>query len=302
MKPKLYINRDARTIEKDISAITKAGRQVGFEVEYIRPNDKRHNKPIAKGKNVVLGIHSRKKGHRFFNIKHSYLPDYWYFDRWGYSGWSEMTAIDSWKTVNHLEASKWFNQFSHAYITSNQSKYRQPPQANTRLPDRYFFYAAQHDNDTVMKLARIPQHKAILEAARAIHPIKLVVKPHPKWGVPVHNLLRRNREIIEYKGSIHSAIAESQGVIVNNSGVGFEALLHLKHVFTIGQCDYQWVTTPIQTRHEMGKLLDATKKEVDVEAIQKFVYYFLNTHLMNLTKPETIEAKLRPLLRKKLFI
>jgi hypothetical protein len=75
-----------------------------------------------------------------------------------------------------------------------------------------------------------------------------------------------------YKGSVHDAISRCEGVIVANSGVGFEALLHLKPVYSFARSEYMACTQQIES---LDALSLVQPYKVDAIQIKKFLYYYL---------------------------
>ena len=76
---------------------------------------------------------------------------------------------------------------------------------------------------------------------------KVVFKIHPGSHMPEVKAAVLGRAsdspcVFVVDENIHGLIAHSQGVVVINSGVGFESLIHGKPVVTLGACDYQWAT------------------------------------------------------------
>ena len=100
----------------------------------------------------------------------------------------------------------------------------------------FYFFPLQLIDDSVQKLARFKMLDAAATAVKLAYETKqrLVFKRHPLCkSNEVENFLLNacdGEQIILLKSSVHDLIAGSIGVITVNSGVGFEALLHLKHV------------------------------------------------------------------------
>ena len=89
---------------------------------------------------------------------------------------------------------------------------------------------------------------------------KLIIKGHPANHAAMHSLKRVYvNEMFESmnKGqpplcawidnaNIHTLLSHSKAVFTVNSGVGFEAILHQKPVFTFGRADYDCVSTSLE--------------------------------------------------------
>jgi hypothetical protein len=87
--------------------------------------------------------------------------------------------------------------------------------------------------------------------------------------------------------SIHDAIAISDIVAMVNSGVGFEAMLHEKPIFTYGRSEYQNVVN-------YNKPLDKTPP--DVLRYHSFLSDFCNNHTLDTTNQEQFYQNLNSIL------
>lgn len=135
------------------------------------------------------------------------------------------------------------------------TKLSQSNQSFKNLPNNeYILVALQTPGDTVLKkyskmsvndlISKISDISANLDTT-------FILKPHPNTV--------RNRKIMShliwnttfkknlkiFTGDISEAIKKSSGVIVLNSGVGFEALTYNKPVFTFAEADYSVVAHTI---------------------------------------------------------
>ena len=81
-------------------------------------------------------------------------------------------------------------------------------------------------------------------------------------------------------GSIHDLISKCSAVLVNNSGVGFESLFHLKPVYIFGRSDYQIVCRNILL--DDFKVSNVTPlKEDEIIKIKVFIFNVLNGYIIN---------------------
>lgn len=224
--------------------------------------------PIKKHSNaIVLGFHIYDNPENYWTIKRGYLPGYLYFNRTGYSGWAECT-YDKNKKYNceNLEEIKKY------YIKNNVSKGVQPEGADkTKKP--YILVLAQKPNDTVSKLAHIKtlDLSALVQRAYVESDYTVYTKQHP--GA---NCLSGTNCI---EGSLHTLIADADKIYTVNSGAGFEALLHGKHVFTSGKCEYQVVTTCLSNFDDILRTIDLpgpTQEEIDNYLSYCFTEFFVN--------------------------
>ena len=117
-----------------------------------------------------------------------------------------------------------------------------------KLPKKeYILVALQTPNDTVLqKYSDMGVSELVSKINEISKKIELIflVKPHPNtlrnrkliFHLARKAMFRGNVKI--FMGDISEAIINSAGVIVLNSGVGFEALTYKKPVYTFGQADY----------------------------------------------------------------
>ena len=92
--------------------------------------------------------------------------------------------------------------------------------------------------------------------------------------------------------SIHELFASAKAVVTINSGSGFEALLHLKPVITLGKADYSAVPYECKTLEDIENSKHFINKPVDSLRIKRFFHaYFANTYKWHGAKtyPELIK-------------
>lgn len=141
-----------------------------------------------------------------------------------------------------------FNEFKQR-IENNQSKFDQPKQRELNLPKDYILFACQITYDETIKWhSNVSVGKTLIKVCKATEKlgIPLVVKGHP---INPDNMLGLKDSIKNYKhvtwlleANIHQLIQHSRCVVVVNSGVGLEALLHEKPVVTFGRAEYDCVS------------------------------------------------------------
>jgi hypothetical protein len=99
------------------------------------------------------------------------------------------------------------------------------------------------------------------------------------------------------EGNIHEIIKRSQGLLVINSGTGFESLIHGKPVCTFGDCDYNRVTfnADIRRLDEARNFIfdyDENKQKI----ARKFVYWYMHDHAFYL-KSDLMEDNLEEFIK-----
>ena len=135
------------------------------------------------------------------------------------------------------------------------TKLGQSKQILKKLPkNEYVLVALQTPGDTVIqKYSNMSVNDLISKISdiSANLDIKFLLKPHPNTvrnrKIMPHlvwkSIFKKNLKI--FMGDISEAIKNSSGVIVLNSGVGFEALIYNKPVFTFAEADYSVVAHAI---------------------------------------------------------
>ena len=133
------------------------------------------------------------------------------------------------------------------YFSAGQSRLPQPATVPASLPGDYLLAPLQVPDDYVIR------HHSSLTVAEFVHLLAdwawhrrraVVFKRHP--GSPVDGEVDRaltqrvdpDRYCHLADGNIHALIRGARGVVVINSGTGFEALIHGRPVVTLGCCDY----------------------------------------------------------------
>lgn len=225
-----------------------------------------------------------------FHYKNSYVSGYFSIDTKGFSGWSSLASLNVEKLLDKLdvEASiKFREKLLRELIDNNVSKYDQPSLNGEDLPGQYIFYATQVVNDVVAQLSFF-DHLELLKclAKNAIEKKKhLVIKRHPLCSsIKIKDELKSLCDSSEYihvtYDSVHKLIENAEKVVVVNSGVGFEALIHGKKVYTCGRSDYLAVTHQVDCEDKIADIFsDSLKeKEINNETLSNFVYFYLNVY------------------------
>lgn len=231
---------------------------------------------------ITLSYHTYgEETPNLFRYKESYLPEYVTFDTQGFSGWHSLCQRDindELTQINTKKAEKFHKKIFKKYVKKNRSKYEQET-INFDFPNKFLFFPLQLSHDVVASLADFSQEEVLRALGKALKntTTKLLVKRHPLCrDEKLEKLLKEmqnNGTIFLYQGSVHDAISRCEGVIVANSGVGFETLLHLKPVYSFATSEYMACTKKVQNLDELPIL---QPYEVDTTLIKKFLYYYLN--------------------------
>ena len=128
---------------------------------------------------------------------------------------------------------------------------------------------------------------------------KIVIKLHPGTYIPEVAEVARSRAsgsrfVFLRDSNIHSLIAASTGVLVINSGVGFESLIHGKPVAVLGRCDYQWIVyraDPKRLGEALRYMRGYTPKQQDSGF--RFIHHYYHRHAYFTGAPDVHAPKAR---------
>lgn len=234
--------------------------------------------------------------------KRSHIPDKWLISRSDNSGFpilrhltrGDISKLDD---APH-EREAFFRTLQEKYIDANLSTKDQPKLHDTMLPDDYVFLAMQSLSDNVQAFAWIDRLTLISEtirwAERTGRP--LVIKRHPLCrNIHVTRILDRKLppSVHVVNGSIHHLIKSARAVIVANSSVGFEALMHGKLVIAVAPSDYQVATRTAHTVDDFHKLLDRIDSlSDDTDFVKTFVHVYLKKLVVDPKDDKAIEFAL----------
>ncbi len=125
---------------------------------------------------------------------------------------------------------------------------------------------------------------------------QVVVKRHPKCACPkVASVLRSLAAAGAIRLSdlgIHSLIANSRAVITVNSGVGSEAIIHLKPVYTFGAADYAAIAHPIQDAAQFDRLTNPIRTAASPDDMIRFLHFYRNHYLVRVSDRHRLRAAL----------
>ena len=141
-------------------------------------------------------------------------------------------------------------------ILNNTSKFQQPTRSTFQCPEKFILFPCQLPHDETIRYHSDVSVEASLEALLYTLQLNIshsiVIKSHPanlNSMKSLHKIFLKYREKYPKhlserihwvdKISIHTLLDKCSAVFTVNSGVGLEALLHNKPVFTFGSADYQ---------------------------------------------------------------
>lgn len=262
--------------------------------------------PMAEG-NLVFSYHTRGADAGHWHFKESHLPGFFHFDRFGYSGWSELAQFNRKEAValRHQLASYdrrsvdgYFGRLVDRFVRGGISKYDQPEAGVDEIAGNpYVLIVLQKIDDTVARFASLSPYDFVPEICRhfAESGMHVVIKRHPFCQSPdILEMLERWRtadHVHVLNASIHELLTGARCVFTVNSGVGFEALLHDKPVVTFGAADYNIATTYIRSMSELGRFLEAG--EFVPDPLQRaFVYHYLTRVVVDVADEAALSKRI----------
>ena len=234
----------------------------------------------------------------------------WTFcDRNGYSGASSIAKDHSLLKINEVSDEDALSMHQHLFnkfVKKNLSKYKQPTFTGFKSKP-FILVLGQVAGDSVINFSNFlapknmsmgtmrepPKRKDIptgylntmLTALSVMDKfdIPIVYKPHPQenqdQNSTINNLINLpmfNNVSIVSDISIHELLPLSKAVVTINSGAGFEALIHLKPVVTLGRVDYSASTYECKNVEDIKNSKQFINAPLDELRIKKFLYAYLS--------------------------
>lgn len=229
------------------------------------------------------------------------LPGRLALDRDGYSGSSELAALprERLAAVTQEEAERFHAGLLSRYVAAGVSRHRQDETAPAPAPG-FVLVPLQLPNDSVIpqKLFEAPyldgMRTAIASLAGAGH--RVVVKRHPLCKDPaVAALLEALPAGVEVtRASVFRLLPACRAVVTLNSGVGFEALVHLKPVVAIGRADYAMVAQALPDPAGAGAAVEAAVAGFAPRRVMRFLTLALSQYQFD---PDDADAVRRQAIR-----
>ena len=237
-------------------------------------------------------------------------------DKNGYSGASSIAKDHSLLKVDEVsdeDASAMHKHLFGKFVETNESKYDQPELAGLERLTKtcgsqpFILVLGQVAGDSVINFTNFPapKHK-IRGSVRPPHErrdtpagyinsifmalsimdkfnMPIIYKPHPLENQDANAVVNSlidlpvfNNVSIVSDASIHELIPLAKAVVTINSGAGFEALIHLKPVVTLGRVDYSAATYECRNVADIKKSKQFINSPVNELKIKKFLCAYLN--------------------------
>jgi len=198
---------------------------------------------------------------------------------------------------------------SAQYGSTGVSKHEQPG-TTSPTPDRFLLVPLQVPCDYTIQhhspLSVYDFTKAVLEWSTRTQ-THVGIKPHPMNGGDrdLKDLISAAEAespwVHRLQGNIHELIQRAEGLLVINSGTGFEGLIHGKPVCTFGRCDYGLATFPGQIENlDSALAYICSYGQAQRERGYQFVSWYRNHHAFNVNEPGRTKHRLKTFLERSL--
>ena len=289
------------------SEIFAAAKATGRPIRIRSKLDSQTVVPGRKGR-CLVSYHTQDAPGLSIHFKEAYHPGYMTFDPQGYAGWCSVADLDlndlNLGAINLEKAEAFFQERATTLISKNISKYEQPDAAQQELPTPYLFVGLQIINDSVQRLAHVPMLDMLQEVSdycRANN-LNLVVKRHPLCTSPaVAERLKSGEaagEFIVSSASVHDLIRRATAVCVVNSGVGFEALFHLKPVYLFGKSDYRHACFEVRRPGEFASMFRGELPLLPSATLKRYIYWIHHSHFIDCNDRARAGAEIRARVQK----
>jgi len=229
------------------------------------------------------------------HFKESALKGFYSLDKCGFSGWA---CPDFTGEAPLAEVNLFFSVLRQHFIKGRQSKYGQADFTQTDEWGKFIFVPLQVPDDVVAQLCYIDIFEALHELLsnnkylEACGIETIVIKVHPKDTSDytknrILNLQNKFRtRLIVTDGAIHDLLASAKLVMTVNSGVGTEALMHLKPVIALGASDYGAIAVNVLSIDDLKSALNEAAQLIGTLKFKRSVKdYFFKFYYQNAFQP-----------------
>jgi capsule polysaccharide modification protein KpsS len=232
--------------------------------------------------------HEKEPGFVHFHVKQSPVSGYVMVDTKGYSGWAASADINDnqMSSVSDLTVESFFKEKCEPLIENKATKYTQSD-ADFIVEGEYVFCAMQILTDSVAQLAHINSLDMVQNTVEALEgtKYKVVIKRHPLCKsnevTTVLEKLSKSNSVIISEADIYKIIPNCKAVITVNSGVGLEALIMGKKVFTTGRAEYSPVSIKLYKKDDFLTLYSNLESNADTKLTYKFLNLYFENHLLD---------------------
>lgn len=198
--------------------------------------------------------------------------------------------------ISQEEATNFCEEKSRNLLASGQSKCEQP-ERTSETPRGFILVPVQIPRDYTIKHHSPITVRYFIESVQswAIETeTQVCFKMHPFNKVDkdleaiIDEAAASSTFVTKVEGNINTLINRSSGVMVINSGTGFESLVHGKPVVTFGNCDYK----PVTFNGDIIRINEARHfiinyKEEWKQLGYKFIYWYFKYHAYDVNDEST---------------
>ena len=222
------------------------------------------------------------------------IAGFWYLDEVG-TGWNSSLRFGQFgpERIDREAADYFFNGVTSWMLSNNVSPVTQPPRLDHGIePARATLFcqeierspARSHYLTTEQMIRTVAEH----ERERIIY-----VKPHPLQSKPMRRdimaVAQDYPNVRVTDASVHDLASVADIIVTQNSRAGFEALMQKKPVVTCAKSDYWHATLTAKTPGDLREALDFGVEAMADFPFEKYLYWFLHRHLLEVAKPNFAE-------------
>lgn len=254
---------------------------------------------------ALISYHSVGGRPNVWRLKETSIPFYYNLDKLGYSGWSELSVnkkIHEGAIVNRNQnhAESFCRAVSSWLIEENLSKYVQGSRYINEI-EPFVLFPMQVRDDIVAVHNRLDPLRVLRVAAAMCkkHKRLLLVKRHPycknwKTASLLGLLDASNKYVRITDASITSLLPVCQAVLVGNSGVGLEAIIYGKPVYSFAKSEYDFASYQIESEEDIESVYFSSSKPHPNGF--KFGHYFLSERCFDARDIIDIKNKIQNLI------
>ncbi|KAB7654608.1 MAG: hypothetical protein ACRDCT_08815 [Shewanella sp.] len=251
---------------------------------------------------LVFSYHSFGKEKNVWHLKEAPVTPLFGIDRYGYSGWAEITNLPRKRqeisAISDKHAEEVIEKYRRQFKEKRISKYPQPDEQDVELPAEYIFFPLQVSNDPVSQFSpfnMLDMLKRAAEAARRTG-TTLLVKRHPFCpSVAVKRTLQQltedNPQVKVVNLNVHTLIEHAKAVMTVNSGVGIEALIDGAAVYAAGKSEWFAAANSIASLEDIDAIFSEAPRYMDSWQ-KKLIAFLLDSYWVSPSDYAAIERKI----------
>jgi len=249
--------------------------------------------------------HARAPGKNSYCIRPGPIKGLWYMDADGYSGWSSIARDPGIRSragnCDLVESTRLIDQYRSRFSEHNESKYTQADvtvKVGETESRSFVFFPLQVNDDEVLNLSPFTQAdvvRRLVELGEA-HKVKVIFKRHPlcksrliesilAWAAGHSHVQISN-------ASVHQLIQAACSVVVLNSGVGLEALIHGAAVYGLAASEYRHLTRPVDDLRDLEAAFLGMQSPQSQE-VKRGIGYLLSEFFVDISDQDRLRSIVR---------